>query len=312
MGRNHIKTLLGYDMIKTLYIYDSNKESLSLFLEKMNVMVINDLQLIMNLQLDYAVISTPTSSHFQIAQFLQAHVPVILVEKPLATSGEEARRFIDISENFGTIFVVGHVERFNPSVLRAKKTLEDGELGEVISIHTVRQGPRPKRIRDSGVILELASHDVDLVRYLCNSEYRKVENQSKSILNNKNEDFLVASGLLENDVIFTHHINWISPIKERKIQIYGTLGSLEIDMLQMEVTFNAVGTHEILFSELSHLQGNYQGGRHNLTFEKFEPIWREHVRIQNMICEIEDQTIYATVYDGFKTNEILDKMLHEA
>ncbi len=95
-----------------------------------------------------------------------AHGVHLLVEKPLAASGAEARELTSLCERAGVRGAVGHVERFNPALLELRRRVQAGQLGEVFLIATERVGPFPDRVRDVGVVKDLATHDLDLVRWL--------------------------------------------------------------------------------------------------------------------------------------------------
>ena len=94
----------------------------------------------------------------------------ILVEKPLAATSEEARRSSPPCASAGVHAAVGHVERFNPALLALRDRRD--EVGEAILIATERVGPFPDRVRDVGVVKDLATHDLDLVRWLGGSPVR--------------------------------------------------------------------------------------------------------------------------------------------
>ena len=78
----------------------------------------------------------------------------------------EAREIIESCAAAGVHGAVGHVERFNPALLELRRRVQDGQLGEVFLIATERVGPFPDRVRDVGVVKDLATHDLDLVRWL--------------------------------------------------------------------------------------------------------------------------------------------------
>ena len=101
---------------------------------------------------DFAVVAVPTEEHLPAVRELAAAGVHVLVEKPLAATGDEARELIACVRSAGLHGAVGHVERFNPALLELRRRLEDGQLGDVYSIATVRVGPFPDRVRDVGVV----------------------------------------------------------------------------------------------------------------------------------------------------------------
>ncbi len=89
--------------------------------------------------------SVPTEEHLPAVRELAAAGVHVLVEKPLAASGQEARALIAAVREAGLKGAVGHVERFNPALLELRRRLRDGQLGEVFCIATERVGPFPDR-----------------------------------------------------------------------------------------------------------------------------------------------------------------------
>ena len=82
----------------------------------------------------------------------------------------------------GVILGTGHVERFNPAVQKAKELIENDVIGDVVSASAKRVGPFPPRIKDVGVCIDLAIHDLDVMYYLFNEDVEQVYGTMSSIL----------------------------------------------------------------------------------------------------------------------------------
>ena len=93
----------------------------------------------------------------------------VLTFTPDATR-EEAEQMIAAAERASRILTVGHIERFNPAVLDLRRRLANGELGRIFELRASRPGPFPARIRDVGVVVDLAPHDLDVMRFLMGSD----------------------------------------------------------------------------------------------------------------------------------------------
>ena len=105
----------------------------------------------------------PTDEHLPTVRELAARGVHVLVEKPLAATAQDARAIVELCARAGVHGAVGHVERFNPALLELRERVQDGQLGDVFLIATERVGPFPDRVRDVGVVKDLATHDLDLV-----------------------------------------------------------------------------------------------------------------------------------------------------
>ncbi len=112
------------------------------------------------------MVAVPTDDHVAAVRDLAAAGVDLLIEKPLAATVDEGREIIALCDAAGIRAAVGFVERCNPALLELRRRVQDGQLGEVFLIATERVGPFPGRVRDVGVVKDLATHDLDLVRWL--------------------------------------------------------------------------------------------------------------------------------------------------
>src|SRR5206468_8700144 len=111
--------------------------------------------------LDAAIVAVPTCHHARVAlDLIDAGIPV-LVEKPVATTTAEAREMVDRAARRGSMLAIGHIERFNPAVVELRRQIKAGALGRIFQVKARRTGPFAARIRDAGVVIDLAIHDLD-------------------------------------------------------------------------------------------------------------------------------------------------------
>src|SRR5260370_39509315 len=112
-------------------------------------------------------IAAPTHLHREIALAAIARKIHVLVEKPIASTVEEGREIVSAAERAGVTLMVGHVERFNPAVAAIKQAIS-GE--DILSIAITRVGPFPPRMSNVGVVIDLAVHDIYLIRWFTESD----------------------------------------------------------------------------------------------------------------------------------------------
>ena len=168
MGQNHVRV---YSEIANLIgVADTDEGSLSAITKRFNVKGYPDYHdLLNNEDLQAVSISTPTSTHFELAnEFIKAGKHV-LVEKPICGDSEKARMLVENAKKENVILAAGFIERHNPVVGLTKNLIEKKQFGDVISISSRRVSSFPSRIKDVGVILDLGIHDIDVIRYLINS-----------------------------------------------------------------------------------------------------------------------------------------------
>jgi predicted dehydrogenase len=183
------------------------------------------------------VVATPTLTHREIGLQLAAAGVHTLIEKPLAADGDSGQLLADAFEERQLVGCVGHIERYNAALRALRTRLLQGELGAMFQIATRRQGPFPKRIRDVGVIMDLATHDIDLTRWVADSPYLRVSAFSAHPSGRPHEDLVAVTGLLRGGIIASHLVNWLSSMKERVFTVTGERGCLVADMLATELWF---------------------------------------------------------------------------
>lgn len=180
---------------------------------------------------DCAVIASPTSTHHSVTERFLDLGKSVLVEKPLASSGDLGESLIAKAKSKGLVLAVGHVERFNPAVLKLKHVLDAGWLGTPIHFSFTRVGGYPNEVRDgNNVLLDLAVHDLDVLQLL-HGEFRVVSSICHSTW--KEEILDTAEILLAHQagVSASVHVNWVTPTKIRSLRVTGTQGVAFVDYI---------------------------------------------------------------------------------
>jgi len=188
---------------------------------------------------DFAVVAVPTGEHLSTVRELAAGGIDVLVEKPIAADTQEANGLIEVVRAAGLHGAVGHVERFNPSLIALRAAMQNGDLGEVFSIATERIGPYPARIRDVGVVKDLGVHDLDLVRWLGGAPVARLSAETQNRMGGEHEDAVLITGQLTGGQSFNCVVNWISPTKVRRTRVLGEKGMFIADTLSSTLSFHS-------------------------------------------------------------------------
>jgi predicted dehydrogenase len=221
---------------------------------------------------DFAVVAVPTDDHLTAVRTLTAAGVHVLVEKPLASSSTEAREIIHAVEQAGLHGAVGHVERFNPALLELRRRVGEGQLGEVFLVATERLGPFPDRVRDVGVVKDLATHDLDLVRWLSESPVETVAAQIAHRMGREHEDLVVVTGRVASGLVFSSTVDWLTPTKTRRTRILGERGMLLADTLTADLTFFANGHVTNEWGAVQALRGVSEGDATRYALSRREPL----------------------------------------
>ena len=213
---------------------------------------------------DFAIVAVPTEEHLPAVQQLAGAGVHVLVEKPLAATAAV--------RTAGVHGAVGHVERFNPALLELRRRVGDGQLGEVFLLATERIGPFPDRVRDVGVVKDLATHDLDLVGWLSDSPVQTLAAQTAHKMGRDHEDLVVVTGKVASGLVFSVTVDWLTPTKTRRTRILGERGMLLADTLTADLTFFANGDVTSEWGAAQALKGVSEGDATRYALSRREPL----------------------------------------
>jgi len=253
MGSNHARVLAELPGVKLAGIADPDRKRRELVARALGCAAFSDVEALMHHGVDAVTIAAPTHLHRDLAIECAARGLHVLVEKPIATTVEEGRAIVTAARRAGVTLMVGHVERFNPAVESIKKAIKDQDI---LSIAITRVGPFPPRMSNVGVVIDLAVHDIDLIRWFTDSEIVEIQPQTSSAVAEREDiallQFRTASGVLAHI-----NTNWLTPFKARTIHIATRDKYLIGDLLTLQVTecfgFQPDGSYS-----MRHLSVGYQ------------------------------------------------------
>ena len=232
MGRNHARVLTDIRDIQLTHVFDPDAVTAEGVAAAYGASAVTTAEAFADAGLDAAVVATPNRHHADLSVALLEKGVHVLVEKPIAATVEDARRIIDAAKANNRILMVGQVERFNPAVEAVKRAI-DGD--DIISIQITRVGPFPPRMGEVGVVIDLAVHDIDIIRHLTGSEIVDVQPQLASTKAER-EDTALLQFRLENGVIAHITTNWVTPYKVRTLQVATQNKFVVADLMTRQVT----------------------------------------------------------------------------
>ena len=254
MGSNHARVLADLPGVELVGVADPGAGHRALLAQVLHCEACDDVEALLELGIDAAVIAAPTHLHHDLALTCIKRGVHVLVEKPIASNIEEGRAITAAAKRAGVTLMVGHVERFNPAVQAIKEAIR-GE--DILSIAITRVGPFPPRMSNVGVVIDLAVHDIDLIRWFTDSEIIEVQPQLKSAIAEREDiallQFRTASGVLAHI-----NTNWLTPFKARTV-IVATRGKyIMADLLTRQVTecfgFQPDGSYSMRHLSVGHAE----------------------------------------------------------
>jgi len=215
---------------------------------------VNSLDALLDLGIQAVSIAAPTHFHHELALKAISRGVHVLVEKPIASTVEEGRAIVAAARRHNVSLMVGHVERFNPAVQSIKDALR-GE--EILSIGITRVGPFPPRMSNVGIVIDLAVHDIDLIRWFTDADIVEVQPMLASTLA-QNEDIALLQFRTQSGVLAQINTNWLTPFKARTVHVATRKKYIAADLLTRQVTecfgFQPDGSYSMRHLSVGHAE----------------------------------------------------------
>jgi UDP-N-acetylglucosamine 3-dehydrogenase len=270
MGQNHAR--IYSEMGCLAGVYDVDPEAVGKISKKFGVKPYSDMDMLIR-DVDALSICTPTDYHHDAAVRAISQGRSVLVEKPFTGNVEKARELCELAESKGVTIASGFVERFNPVVAATKDALASGRFGKVVSISSRRVSSYPFRIRDVGVIMDLAIHDVDVIRYLTGQKIESVYALGGKMANDRFEDHATLMLQTANGSTGMVEVNWLTPMKVRKVSITCSDGYAVMDYMDQSLQFSTSRMDHVDTTNMASMP--IELDTHQVYVKKEEPLKRE-------------------------------------
>ncbi len=222
LGKIHAKLASSNEQFELVAVADPNPNSQARVAEELHVPVTDDFRNLIG-KIDAAIVATPTMHHYEVGSALLREGIHCLIEKPLATSSDQASRLVQIARRYSRVLQVGHVERFNP-----KWTTAVPHLGTPKFIDSIRCGSYSGRSTDIGAVMDIMIHDLDLILSLDRSEIVNIDASGIALLGS-HEDMAEARLTFESGLIANLRASRLAQSTSRRMQLYTTSCYAEID-----------------------------------------------------------------------------------
>lgn len=307
MGRHHVRNVRELPGVDLVAVSDPAGDKFGI---AGDLEVLPDVDALIAAGIDAAVIAVPTVFHEETALKLAEAGVHCLVEKPLAGDVESGQRIVEAFDKAGLVGAVGYVERCNPALLQMRKRIAEGQLGQVYQIVTRRQSPFPARISDVGVVKDLATHDVDLTAWVAGAPYESLSALTTYRSGRENEDMVSVTAKLENGVLVSNLVNWLTPFKDRTTIVTGEKGALVADTLMGDLTYYRNGSIPVEWSTVANFRGVSEGEVTRYEIEKREPLRVEHEHFRDAI--LGKGSDHVSMAEGLDALRVVEAILESA
>lgn len=172
-------------------------------------------------KVEAVAIATPVATHYEMAVAVLEADRHVLVEKPLASTSDEARHLVSLADERNLTLMVGHVFLYNAAVQRVKEYIDGGELGDIYYINAQRLNLG--RIRDDvNALWNFAPHDISIISHWLDAGPTGVSARGYSFIQPGIEDVVFMNLDYPGGVCANVHISWLDPLKVRRMTVVGS------------------------------------------------------------------------------------------
>jgi UDP-N-acetylglucosamine 3-dehydrogenase len=305
MGAFHVRNYAQIDCAQLVAVAEPSEEARRRATAGTGVVEFSDWRELIEFgtdELDAVSIACPSEYHAEVALEALAADLHVLVEKPIATTLPDALRMRGAAMEADRKLMVGHVERFNPAVAKLRELVADGRLGNVYRAHTTRVGPLPNRIQDTGVAIDLATHDLDVMQHVLDRQIGEIYADGGRFQHGSQEDLLTCMARFgpqdTGDTLGLLDVNWLTPEKKREIALIGENGLLRASYITQDVWFVESPSAPLHWDGLSMLRGDGEGAAVRFSLAKAEPLRSELEAFCR--CVLDDTPEPVSAHDGVK------------
>lgn len=177
-------------------------------------------EILQDREIEVVIIATPASTHYALAKKALRAGKHVFVEKPITLSFSEAEELKDIARDNFLILMVGHIMQYHPAVLYLKNLIDGGVLGDILYYRSSRTSLGSVR-SDTGVLWDMAVHDIDLVCFLAGQRPFSVNAWNNTFLKNSHGDMVAAQMTFPSGLVAQLFACWMEPFKKRELVVVG-------------------------------------------------------------------------------------------
>ncbi len=233
-GSKHVRTMRSLSSVSQVAVIDPSEERVAAVRHSFpEVPAFRDLESALP-HIDALVIATPPTTHAPLACAAMAAGKHVLVEKPFATTLEDAHQMVEIASENDVVLMVGHTFEYHSAVWALREMVARGDLGELYYLDTSRLNLGLYQ-HDVNVLFDLAPHDISILNYVLGSTPTSVECWGSRHAHRRLEDIAYLRVCYDEPHVEANvHVSWLDPCKVRRMTVVGSSKMVVFDDLEGE------------------------------------------------------------------------------
>ena len=229
MGSFHLAILNSIvEKVNFVGIYDANQKRAQQVCKNQKFNSFSSIEKLLS-QTEAVILATPTATHYSIAKQILESGNHLLIEKPITNNYQQAKKLFLLAKKNNLYMQIGHVERYNAAVQELSKWVK-----QPLFWQSKRVGPYNGRITDTGVVMDLLIHDIDICIRLLKDEIETISAEGLNLYS-KNEDLANVQITFQKGCIANFFVSRISHEKKRTLQILQKENSIALDYSNQQI-----------------------------------------------------------------------------
>lgn len=250
LGAFHAEKLAHLDGAQLIAVADVDYQVACQVAQRLEVEAVDDYRQLFS-RVDAVIIAVPTQWHSEIATACLANGLHVLLEKPMASTVDQAQALIELANQHSRVLQIGHLERFNPAVIALEEVIQ-----QPLFIESHRLAPYKPRGMDTDVVLDLMIHDIDIILHLVNAPVTRIDANGIPVLSH-HVDIANARIQFANGCVANVTASRVSSKAERKMRLFQPDAYITVDF-QNRILGTYRKNQEPLNSSMTPIMGAQQ------------------------------------------------------
>ena len=233
-----LKNIEGVELVG---IAEKDEAAGKAFAQKYDIPYYGDYAAFLAQDMDAVIITSANVRHAELTELAAKAGKHVLLEKPIATTIEDAQRIIDVCKENHVKLMISFPVRYEPSIVRAKQVIDSGKIGDIVAIAGTNHGKMPggwfinKALSGGGAVMDHTVHVADVMHWIMKSDIKDVYcKMGTKIYDIPVEDCGLLSMEFDNGVYATLDASWDRPEAypvwgDVTMEIVGTKGCINVD-----------------------------------------------------------------------------------